>query len=66
MFLASWPATLLPLVLIGPSSLSIGVAVLASGVAALGATIIEAISPFGIDNLTIPAITGLLLVGFLL
>jgi dolichol kinase len=33
----------------------------AAATTALAATIIEAISPWGIDNLTVPAISGLVL-----
>jgi phytol kinase len=66
MFLVSWLATLIPLVYFSSSALTMGTALLVSGVVALGATLIEAVSPFGIDNLTIPAITALLLYGLLL
>lgn len=66
MFAVSWLTTLIPLALIGMPPISFGTALLGSGVAALGATVIEAVSPLGIDNLTIPAITALLLYGILL
>ena len=62
MFLASWATTLVPLVLLAPEPIDAIAAVGASAVTALGATIIEAVSPWGIDNLTVPAISVLLLV----
>jgi phytol kinase len=62
MFLVSWVATLVPLMLLAPEPLSLATAVMTSGVTALGATIVEAASPWGIDNLTVPAISALVLV----
>ena len=64
MFLASWVATLVPLLLLAPASLSVGMAVVTAAVTALGATIVEAISPWGIDNLTVPAVSVLVLTLF--
>jgi len=61
MFLASLVATLVPLLLLAPEPLNLAAAAGAAAVTALGATIIEAISPWGIDNLTVPAISALLL-----
>jgi phytol kinase len=64
MFLASWVATLVPLLLLAPASLSVGTAVVAAAVTALGAAVVEAVSPWGIDNLTVPAISVLVLTLF--
>ena len=61
MFLASWVATLVPLLLLAPVPLNPAAAVSAAAVTALGATVIEAASPWGIDNLTVPAVSALLL-----
>jgi dolichol kinase len=61
MFLASWAATLAPLLWLTPEpASSIAVAGIAA-ITALGATIVEAISPWGIDNLTVPAVSALIL-----
>jgi len=60
MFLYSWVATLAPLVIMG--SISSAAAMGAAIATALAATAIEAISPWGIDNLTVPAISALILV----
>ncbi len=65
MFLAGWVATLVPLLLLAPASLTPAAAVGAATVTALGAMVIEAISPWGIDNLTVPAVSALLLVWML-
>jgi phytol kinase len=64
MFLASWIATLVPLILLAPAPLSVGTAVVTAVVTALGATMIEAVSPWGIDNLTVPAVSVLVLTLF--
>ena len=64
MFLASWVATLVPLLLLAPASLSVGTAMVTAAVTALGATGVEAISPWGIDNLTVPAVSVLVLTLF--
>jgi dolichol kinase len=61
MLLASWAATLVPLLLLAPEPLAPVVAVGAAAVTALGATVVEAISPWGIDNLTVPAVSALVL-----
>ncbi|MCP4539592.1 MAG: phosphatidate cytidylyltransferase [Chloroflexi bacterium] len=60
MFLVSWVATLVPLLLF--ASISPVTAVVAAAVTALGATMVEAVSPWGVDNLTVPAISTLILV----
>lgn len=60
MFLASWAATLIPLALLGPGGWISALWV--SAVTALAAAAVEAISPWGIDNLTVPAISALVLV----
>ncbi len=62
MFLTSWAATLVPLMLLAPAPLDPAAAVSAAAVTALGATVIEAISPWGVDNLTVPAVSALVLV----
>ena len=60
MFLASWVATLVALLLLAPMPPL--TAVVAAAMTALGATVVEAISPWGIDNLTVPAVSALILV----
>ncbi|MFQ6100118.1 MAG: hypothetical protein ACE5OS_02635 [Anaerolineae bacterium] len=62
MFLTGWAATLVPLLLLAPEPLSPVVAVATSAVTALGATAVEAVSPWGVDNLTVPAVSALILV----
>ena len=62
MFLVSWVATVVPLVLLTPASMDLGAAAGVAAVTALGATVIEALSPWGIDNLTVPVISALVLV----
>jgi phytol kinase len=59
MFLASWVATSIALLLLGTGNPI--AALLVSAVTAFGAAIIEAISPWGIDNLTVPATSALIL-----
>ena len=61
MFLAGWVATLVPLLLLAPVPLSPIVAVVTAAVAALGAAMVEAVSPWGVDNLTVPAVSALIL-----
>ena len=61
MFLVSWIATLVPLLLLAPTPVSLGSAVVTAAVTALGATVVEAASPWGIDNLTVPAVSVLIL-----
>ena len=65
MFLASWAATLVALVLLAPEPLGPAAAVGAAAATALAATAIEAVSPWGIDNLTVPAVSALVLVWLL-
>lgn len=60
MFAASWVATLIPLVLIEQVGLPGALGV--SGATALVTTLVEAISPWGIDNLTVPATSAAVLV----
>ena len=62
MFLVGWVATLIPLLLLAPTPLGLPTALVAAAVTALGAALIEALSPWGIDNLTVPAISALILV----
>jgi phytol kinase len=62
MFLVGWVATLVPLLLLAPSPLGTLAAAAAAAVTALGAALIEALSPWGIDNLTVPAASALILV----
>jgi phytol kinase len=65
MFLASWAATLVALVLLAPEPLGPAAAVGAAAATALGAAAVEAVSPWGIDNLTVPAVSALVLVWLL-
>jgi phytol kinase len=65
MFLASWAATLVALVLLAPEPLGPAAAVGAAAATALAATAVEAVSPWGIDNLTVPAVSALVLVWLL-
>ena len=62
MFLVSWVATLVPLMLLAPEPIAPGAAIGAAAATALGAMIVEAASPWGIDNLTVPAVSALVLV----
>jgi phytol kinase len=59
MFVAGWVATLVALALLGPVDLF--TAVWVSAVTALGAAVVEAVSPWGIDNLTVPAASAVML-----
>jgi len=65
MFLISWAATLVALVLMAPGPLDPVAAMGAAATTALAATIVEAISPWGIDNLTVPAVSALVLIAML-
>jgi len=65
MFLIGWVATLLPLLLLAPVPLDLATAVVTAAAGALGAAVIEAISPWGIDNLTVPAVSALILASML-
>jgi len=62
MFLASWVATLVPLMLLASEPVNLVAAAGTAAVVALGAMVVEAVSPWGIDNLTVPAISALVLV----
>jgi len=62
MFLAGWAATLAPLLLLAPEPLSPLASLWVSAVTALGAAVVEALSPWGIDNLTVPAASACILV----
>jgi dolichol kinase len=62
MFFAGWVATLVPLLLLATGNVSPAAAVGAAAVTALGAALVEAASPWGIDNLTVPAASALILV----
>jgi phytol kinase len=59
MFLASWVATSVALLLLGTADPL--AALLVSAVTAFGAAAVEAASPWGIDNLTVPAASALIL-----
>ncbi len=61
MFLASWAATLAPLLLLAPAPTSLVAVAGIAAVTSLGATAVETISPWGIDNLAVPAISALIL-----
>jgi phytol kinase len=65
MFLIGWVATLVPLLLLAPVPLDLATAVVTAAAGALGAAVIEAISPWGIDNLTVPAVSALILASML-
>jgi len=62
MFLASWVVTLVPLMLLASEPVNLVAAAGTAAVVALGAMVVEAVSPWGIDNLTVPAISALVLV----
>ncbi len=62
MFLVSWAATLVPLLLLPSDPLGLMTAIGVAAAAAAAATAVEAISPWGVDNLTVPAVSvGILL-----
>jgi len=62
MFLVGWVATVVSLVLLTPVSMDLGAAAGIAAVTALVAAIVEAVSPWGIDNLTVPVVSALVLV----
>ena len=62
MFLVSWAATLVALVLLAPGPLDFTAMMGAAATTALGAVLVEAFSPWGIDNLTVPAVSAVVLV----
>lgn len=59
--LTAWVATALPLALLPTSPFSAWMATLTALKVAAGATLVEALSPWGLDNLTVPAASALLL-----
>lgn len=59
MFFAGWVATSVALMLLGTGNPM--TALWVAAVTAFGAAVIEAISPWGIDNLTVPAVSALTL-----
>lgn len=61
MFLVSWIATVIPLLMFSIEQISTGSVLLVGAITALGATAAESVSPHGIDNLTVPAVSALLL-----
>jgi phytol kinase len=65
MFLVSWAATLVALVLLAPGPLDFTAMMGAAATTALGAVLVEAFSPWGIDNLTVPAVSAVVLVWLL-
>ena len=66
MFLVSLIATAIPLLMFSMGRITLGEALLVSAITALGATAAEAVSPHGTDNLTVPAVSALLLALLLL
>ena len=62
MFLLSWAATLVALLLLAPATLEPMATVGVAATTALLATVVEAVSPWGIDNLTVPAVSVVTLV----
>lgn len=61
MFLVSWVATLIPLLLLPSDPLDILTAAGVAAATAAGAAVVEAISPWGIDNLAVPATSVVIL-----
>ena len=62
MFLVSWATTLVALVLLAPGPMDFTAMMGAAATTALGAVLVEAFSPWGIDNLTVPAVSAVVLV----
>jgi dolichol kinase len=62
MAVAGFAATLAPLLLLAAPPLGLLAAIGVAAATALAATIIEAVSPWGIDNLTVPAVSAAVLV----
>jgi len=60
-FAASWVATAVPLALLGQASPGTAQALAVAAATAAGSALVEAVSPWGIDNLSVPAISALLL-----
>ena len=61
MFLAGWAATTAALLLLAPGASPIA-ALLTAAITAGGAALVEAFSPWGLDNLTVPAVSAALLI----
>jgi len=61
MFLSSLIATFLPLILLSSPPINFVNAVGIAALTSLAATAIEAVSPWGVDNLTVPAISAMVL-----
>jgi dolichol kinase len=59
MFVAGWVAMSVSLMLLGTGDPM--TALWVSAVTAFGATLVEAVSPWGIDNLTVPAVSAAIL-----
>ena len=62
MFLIGWLATFIPLLLFPSSGLDLSNAVGVAALTAFAAAVVEAITPLGIDNLTVPVISAIVLV----
>ncbi|OGO15720.1 MAG: hypothetical protein A2Z14_13050 [Chloroflexi bacterium RBG_16_48_8] len=62
MFLSGWMATLIPLILLPSSQMALLGAIGIAAMTAFVAAVVEAFSPRGMDNLTVPAISALVLV----
>jgi dolichol kinase len=66
MFLFGWVTTFVALALMAPEGLGLARAMMISAVMALGAAVVEAASPWGLDNLMVPAASMLMSVLMLL
>jgi phytol kinase len=62
MFLSSWVATFIPLIVLPSSDIAVLPAIGSAALTAFVAAVVEGISPWGIDNLTVPAISALVLI----
>ncbi|TET54108.1 MAG: phosphatidate cytidylyltransferase [Anaerolineales bacterium] len=65
MLFAAWIATAIPLLVLATPAIEPLAAVGAAALVAVAATGVEALSPWGIDNLTVPAVSALVLVALL-
>jgi phytol kinase len=61
MFAVSWVATLIPILLCAPEQMGYLTALGIAAATAAGAAVVEAVSPWGIDNLTVPATSVVIL-----
>ncbi|NLE43920.1 MAG: phosphatidate cytidylyltransferase [Chloroflexi bacterium] len=61
MFLASWTATAIPFLVLGPTQPGLPGSLAIAAAVALPATLVEAVSPWGIDNLSVPTVSALIL-----